>query len=132
MKAARRRLSARANPNPLSRRMDDAKPASRALEGSARFAFGGKTHTGTQATQPSFNGTMVLQPWIPRARSRGNPCGYPCFNGAMTFQPWMPEDPTAAADAIVTLLQWSHDLSAMDTNRTGPGARQAGGASMEP
>ena len=38
------------------------------------------------------------------------------FNGAMAFQPWIPDD-----DAMFVLaemmLQWSHDLSAVDTSK---------------
>ena len=39
----------------------------------------------------------------------------PGFNGAMTSQPWIPR-PVACPNAGVWQLQWSHDLSAMDTS----------------
>ena len=37
------------------------------------------------------------------------------FNGATTFQPWIPFQSTGLTNLELT-LQWSHDLSAMDTN----------------
>ena len=60
-----------------------------------------------------FNGAMTSQPWIRKSgktQSRQNRC----FNGAMTSQPWILAHGTGGVHNYV-LLQWSHDLSAMDT-----------------
>ena len=60
-----------------------------------------------------FNGAMTFQPWIrsagPRSSRRRS-----CFNGAMTFQPWI-RFTGESISLVMSLLQWSHDLSAMDT-----------------
>ena len=66
------------------------------------------------ATCASFNGAMTFQPWI-HARIHNRPPGRnPRFNGAMTFQPWIHRI-HRYAPKIPVPLQWSHDLSAMDT-----------------
>ena len=65
-----------------------------------------------------FNGAMTFQPWIRRPRSRAVSGGdqTSCFNGAMTFQPWIHGHRHGRACAFpFAMLQWSHDLSAMDT-----------------
>ena len=43
------------------------------------------------------------------------------FNGAMTFQPWIQADSDFKRQ-LKARLQWSHDLSAMDTGAAGGGA----------
>ena len=40
------------------------------------------------------------------------------FNGAMTLQPWIPRIRHSSTNEL-QLLQWSHDLSAMDTTNSG-------------
>ena len=61
----------------------------------------------------TFNGAMTFQPWI-RYDCRCHTGKSSSFNGAMTFQPWIP--PSGSRSMIqVSSLQWSHDLSAMDT-----------------
>ena len=56
---------------------------------------------------------MTSQPWIPRSRRRGRK-GRTRFNGAMTSQPWILDRSKSRYWDKMT-LQWSHDLSAMDT-----------------
>ena len=65
-----------------------------------------KTCNRPQATQPSFNEAMTFQPWIRTALFR-----------ALTAMP---------------VLQWSHDLSAMDTGGDGARMIYREWASMEP
>ena len=64
----------------------------------------------------SFNGATTSQPWIQPA-PRPLSARRSCFNGAMTSQPWIPELKIQYT-TDVTNLQWSHDLSAMDTTGT--------------
>ena len=59
-----------------------------------------------------FNGAMTSQPWIQQYRWRSPRC-CTSFNGAMTSQPWI--RPPGLAYRPLFALQWSHDLSAMDT-----------------
>ena len=56
---------------------------------------------------------MTSQPWIP-GRLHGPRLRICSFNGAMTSQPWI-QASTALWHANSLVLQWSHDLSAMDT-----------------
>ena len=60
-----------------------------------------------------FNGAMTFQPWIRRSRPRWQASRIR-FNGAMTFQPWIQ---VGSKQHLLKFyqLQWSHDLSAMDT-----------------
>ena len=75
------------------------------------------TSAPSAAASPSpycFNGAMTSQPWIRRACRTFRP-KRPCFNGAMTSQPWIrPRSPIDRHHSVP--LQWSHDLSAMDTS----------------
>ena len=61
----------------------------------------------------SFNGAMTSQPWIRVFLAAMLICRL-CFNGAMTSQPWILGSDGDIYRAVVA-LQWSHDLSAMDT-----------------
>ena len=63
-----------------------------------------------------FNGAMTSQPWI-RHHRRMPPNRLSRFNGAMTSQPWIPCAYFSCASEM-RMLQWSHDLSAMDTRPT--------------
>ena len=54
-----------------------------------------------------------------------------CFNGAMAFQPWIPGSSTSTPVCPLT-LQWSHGLSAMDTEWLRSGRFKQAHASMEP
>ena len=79
----------------------------------------------------SFNGAMTSQPWIlllAAGTAAGTAAG---FNGAMTSQPWIRQS-TCEVISSVTKLQWSHDLSAMDTRQPGQQRRGGAYASMEP
>ena len=67
-----------------------------------------------------FNGAMTSQPWIPVPPLNGARITPSSFNGAMTSQPWIRLSERQLDTSIPTLadnhpLQWSHDLSAMDT-----------------
>ena len=62
----------------------------------------------------SFNGAMTSQPWIRRAQAASGVRGNYGFNGAMTSQPWIRPPRRGCSEPIIA-LQWSHDLSAMDT-----------------
>ena len=94
----------------------------------------------SRCNKPAFNGATTFQPWIlvpegemptgrtrpsmePRPFSHGyavtlaaDPTSDSAFNGATTFQPWIP-GPTEWTTPYAFFLQWSHDLSAMDTIR---------------
>ena len=61
----------------------------------------------------TFNGAMTSQPWIHLAVLPAHRAPEP-FNGAMTSQPWIRHDNLAIWRGNNN-LQWSHDLSAMDT-----------------
>ena len=61
----------------------------------------------------TFNGAMTFQPWI-RVSAWPVSDRSSAFNGAMTFQPWILVVPGGLLFNRVG-LQWSHDLSAMDT-----------------
>ena len=80
--------------------------------------------------ETGFNGAMTSQPWIPakKALSLTKETG---FNGAMTSQPWI----LGSLIKIVSKrmeLQWSHDLSAMDTTSKQLTLSWVVVASMEP
>ena len=78
-----------------------------------------------------FNGAMTSQPWIPVATTPA-PMEHFSFNGAMTSQPWIPDLPAGGIAGLAS-LQWSHDLSAMDTWLSQVGmSHSERGASMEP
>ena len=66
------------------------------------------------AAGASFNGAMTSLPWIPISRGWAGQKRMR-FNRAMTSQSWIPL-PLATARLYWKLLQWSHDLSAMDTS----------------
>jgi hypothetical protein len=90
----------------------------------------------------SFNGAMTSQPWIRSSCSRPQCPRTHSFNGAMTSQPWirfwclslplsMSSDGRTSPGAYRAVegvtdglqeagLQWSHDLSAMDTTFFSP------------
>ena len=104
---------------------------------------------GVSLIPPSFNGAMTFQPWIRPIWFAATAIDCTRFNGAMTFQPWIPAR-SLPRNQNMPPLQWSHDLSAMDT-RAVPGVhltsgltsfngamtfqpwiRKAGNASMEP
>ena len=62
---------------------------------------------------------MTSQPWI---RPQPLPTRYQYaarFNGAMTSQPWILWGATIGNTSRLRSLQWSHDLSAMDTRCSG-------------
>ena len=63
----------------------------------------------------TFNGATTFQSWILRGYAETVRRIY-AFNGATTFQSWIP-DTGAAVRSSVAFLQWSHDLSVMDTWR---------------
>ena len=63
-----------------------------------------------------FNGATTFQPWIPTEAPPASDSVI-AFNGATTFQPWIPRHLPLHAKKP-DHLQWSHDLSAMDTMRT--------------
>ena len=64
----------------------------------------------------SFNGAMTFQ-HMDTSRPASATRRHTSFNGAMTFQPWIPQTDMNVWQtfAMDTMLQWSHDLSAMDT-----------------
>ena len=62
----------------------------------------------------SFNGATTFQPWKREQRAqieRYIPAG---FNGATTFQPWK-RHLACSPLSFTAVLQWGHDLSAVET-----------------
>ena len=69
---------------------------------------------GRRTHRVAFNGAMTSQPWILSPLLAGENSA-PAFNGAMTSQPWIRLIRRWTTLSALT-LQWSHDLSAMDTS----------------
>ena len=81
--------------------------------------------------RPTFNGATTFQPWIPDGAWIELAASQWAFNGATTFQPWIRA--TIGSDGLASMyLQWSHDLSAMDTRHRERADGAAHTPSMEP
>ena len=85
------------------------------------------------SSPPASGPSMEPRPFSHGYGPRSDRTAWPrcTFNGATTFQPWIhviENVPTAPP----IRLQWSHDLSAMDTRRAIPGCCRRSPPSMEP
>ena len=66
-----------------------------------------------------FNGATTFQPWKLRPAPSMIGDSQTSFNGATTFQPWKHEL-TIPGPSRTTVLQWGHDLSAVETGAGPP------------
>ena len=78
---------------------------------------------------PRFNSATTFQPWKRRLEGRTYPASHR-FNSATTFQPWKQPRPVCASSPQ-ELLQFGHDLSAVETAKLSAKCSASGPASIQ-